>query len=152
MLSKNSEKVQLKKSYNLFSKANWKWVPTIVYILFILQALFSSSSLRSSIFVYYLVNIDNLISTVFFSVQALCLFSFNKKGGRLNLIWFFAVPPKWVSMPEDTHVRYGSTCYVKCQASGVPQPKIVWKRVVKDTANPHQSKFVDLPTAGPNYK
>ena len=88
----------------------------------------------------------------FFSVQALCLFSFNKKGGRLNLIWFFAVPPKWVSMPEDTHVRYGSTCYVKCQASGVPQPKIVWKRVVKDTANPHQSKFVDLPTAGPNYK
>ena len=120
-------------------------MPTIVYILFILQALFSSSSL-------YLVNIDNLISTVFFSVQALCLFSFNKKGGRLNLIWFFAVPPKWVSMPEDTHVRYGSTCYVKCQASGVPQPKIVWKRVVKDTANPHQSKFVDLPTAGPNYK
>ena len=128
-------------------------MPTIVYILFILQALFSSSSLRSSIFVYYLPSKYRQFNQHgFFSVQALCLFSFNKKGGRLNLIWFFAVPPKWVSMPEDTHVRYGSTCYVKCQASGVPQPKIVWKRVVKDTANPHQSKFVDLPTAGPNYK
>ena len=128
-------------------------MPTIVYILFILQALFSSSSLRSSIFVYVLPSKYRQFNQHgFFSVQALCLFSFNKKGGRLNLIWFFAVPPKWVSMPEDTHVRYGSTCYVKCQASGVPQPKIVWKRVVKDTANPHQSKFVDLPTAGPNYK
>ena len=88
VLSKNSEKVQLKKhyskikSYNLFSKANWKWVPTIVYILFILQALFSSSSLRSSIFVYYLVNIDNLISTVFFLFRLYACFpSIKKEAG-----------------------------------------------------------------------
>ena len=70
------------KSYDLFSKANWKWVPTIVYILFILQALFSSSSLRSSIFVYYLVNIDNLISTVFFLYRLYACFpSIKKEAG-----------------------------------------------------------------------
>ena len=69
-------------SYNSFSKANWKWVPTIVYILFILQALFSSSSLRSSIFVYYLVNIDNLISTVFFLYRLYACFpSIKKEAG-----------------------------------------------------------------------
>ena len=66
--------------------------------------------------------------------------------------FLFSVPPKWNSVPEDTHVRSGSTCYVKCQASGVPQPQILWKRVVKDTENPHQSQFIDLTSSGPNYK
>ena len=63
-----------------------------------------------------------------------------------NLIRFVcafdsAVPPKWKEMPPDSTVRSGSNLLIKCQAAGVPQPKIKWKKMEE---NSEEQRFTDI--------
>ena len=55
-----------------------------------------------------------------------------------------------MSIPEDSHVRAGSTLLIKCQASGVPHPKISWKR--KRNQSNNLSEFVDIPDSDPHFR
>ena len=65
----------------------------------------------------------------------------------------FAVPPKWKAIPEDTHVKAGSTLLIKCQASGVPHPRISWKKAEKNPENPVKNRFIDiLADTDPHFK
>jgi len=62
----------------------------------------------------------------------------------LNVCWSPPVPPKWVVMLSDSAVRSGSTHFIKCQASGVPPPRVAWKKVEKHPQNPLENQFLDL--------
>lgn len=63
-----------------------------------------------------------------------------------------AVPPKWKSIPEDTHVRSASSLLIKCQASGVPRPRILWKMAGKNAENPLKTRFNEIPMSDSNFK
>jgi len=39
-----------------------------------------------------------------------------------------AVPPRWVVEPTDASVERNKHVTLHCQAQGVPQPAIIWKK------------------------
>jgi hypothetical protein len=41
---------------------------------------------------------------------------------------FCAVPPRWVVEPTDASVERNKHVTLHCQAQGVPQPAITWKK------------------------
>jgi hypothetical protein len=47
------------------------------------------------------------------------------------LIWgcvLCAVPPRWVVEPTDASVERNKHVILHCQAQGVPQPTVIWKK------------------------
>jgi hypothetical protein len=52
----------------------------------------------------------------------------DKWGYDTVLFCLCAVPPSWVVEPADTSVERNKHIMLHCQAQGVPQPTVVWKK------------------------
>ncbi|KAI5735593.1 hypothetical protein M8J77_020362 [Diaphorina citri] len=49
------------------------------------------------------------------------------------------VPPRWVVEPSDVHEERNRAIMLNCQAEGVPEPTVVWKKA-KDNYLPHLNR------------
>lgn len=46
----------------------------------------------------------------------------------MGIYVLFTVPPTWVNEPEDSFVILGNSVILDCLTSGLPQPKLTWKK------------------------
>ena len=64
---------------------------------------------------------------------------FKNKNYKKNKIFFLAYPSVIVQ-PREIFIDVGTDAEIKCSASGIPSPKISWKKV-----NGHRPENADLP-------
>ncbi|GFU56062.1 down syndrome cell adhesion molecule, partial [Nephila pilipes] len=42
--------------------------------------------------------------------------------------------PEWSILPDDAEIVYGSDLRIDCSATGIPQPKLQWKKISPESS------------------